>query len=200
VPVIGRSVRRRLRRSSPILWLVAPGSISFPQVYWRRGSHAMASFWPVKIDIAVMKALLAPLLSLFLLPGHHSRAEPAFHNLGFNGKETLMLDAAGIKTTQYPIASADGLTGAPTRKTYKETWVMFIGADGTISKQVLWVFDCTGRAAELAANFSLPASAETSYDLTHYVQGIGVERYMRRFPPTSFYEPAQKIVCQLRGQ
>jgi hypothetical protein len=139
------------------------------------------------------------LLSLLLLPAHLARAEPVFHNLGFNGKETLMLDLTRITTTQYPVGGA-GLADTPTQKTYKETWVMFIGADGTITKQVLWVFDCTGRAAELAASFSLQTPTERSYDLTAYVEGIGVERYLRRFPPTSFYEPIQKIVCQARGQ
>jgi len=77
---------------------------------------------------------------------------------------------------------------------------MFIDSDGKITKQVLWVFDCTGRAAELAAAFSVQTPTETSYNLTDYAEAIGVERFMRRFPPTSFYNTVQTIVCPAAPQ
>ena len=142
----------------------------------------------------VMKSSLA-LLILLLLPAHLARAEPGFHYLGFNGRETLMLDLSRLKTIQYPIGSAGNSLGAPTHKTYKEAWVLFIDADLKLAKQVLLVFDCLGRAAELGASVSLQTSTDRSYDLTGYAEGIGVERFMRRIPATSPYVAAQKFVC-----
>jgi hypothetical protein len=102
-----------------------------------------------------MKSSLALLILLLLLSAQLTRAEPKSYYLGYNGKETLMLDPTRISDAQYPVRGAGSLTATPARKTYKEAWVMFIDSDGKIAKQVLWVFDCTGRAAELAASFSL---------------------------------------------
>src|SRR5438876_405806 len=97
---------------------------------------------------------------------------------------------------QYPIGGAGHLMGTPARKTYKEAWLMFIDSDGKIVKQALWVFDCTGRAGELAASVSLQMSTEQSYDLTAYAQGIGVERYLRRIRPMSFLTPRKHLFAK----
>ena len=141
----------------------------------------------------VMKNSLA-LLILLLWPAHLIRAEPDFHYLGFNGKETLMLDPTRVTTVQYPIAAGPG-AGTRSQKAYKEAWIMFIN-EGQIAKQALWVFDCTGRAGELAASVLLQNSSDKSYDLTAYAQGIGVERYLRRIRPMTAFEAAQRIVCE----
>ena len=107
-----------------------------------------------------------------------------------------MLDLTRLRTIQYPIGGTGNLLGMPTHKTYKETWVLFIDSDLKIAKQVLLVFDCLGRAAELAASVSFQTSTDKSYDLSAYAEGIGAERFMRRIPPMSPYDTAQKVVCQ----
>ena len=109
----------------------------------------------------------------------------------------FLSDLSRLRTIQYPIGSAGNSLGAPTHKTYKEAWVLFIDSDLKLAKQVLLVFDCLGRAAELGASVSLQTSTDRSYDLTGYAEGIGVERFMRRIPATSPYVAAQKFVCPL---
>ncbi len=107
-----------------------------------------------------------------------------------NGK--LFIDTTRITSTTYPMGAAGNLVGALTPKVYKEAWVTWFEGEKIIA-QMLWVFDCGNRAGELAMDTNDKGS---SYDNTSSAQSIGVERYMKRIPPNSFYEMAQPIICK----
>lgn len=115
-------------------------------------------------------------------------------SIGSNGKESLFIDTKRITSATYPMGAAGNIVGVLTPKVYREAWVTVADAEGKTVAQLLWVFDCASRAGELAATFSNDATG--SYDKTSSAQSIGVERYMQRIPPNSFYETAQPIVCK----
>lgn len=136
------------------------------------------------------------LLGLALLSSvHAARAQqPNWVPIGSNGKENLFIDTKRITSTTYPMGAAGNIVGVLTPKVYREAWVTLGDSEGKTVAQMLWVFDCASRAGELAAVFS--NNTPGSYDKTASAQSIGVERYMQRIPPNSFYETAQPIVCK----
>ena len=126
---------------------------------------------------------------------HAAQAQqPNWVPLGTNGKENLFIDTKRITSTTYPMGAAGKTVGVLTPKVYREAWVTMGDSEGKTVAQMLWVFDCASRAGELAAAFSKKAPG--SYNRTASAQSIGVERYLQRISPNSFYETAQPIVCK----
>lgn len=127
-----------------------------------------------------------------------ANAQPQWSLIGSDGKETLYVDTDRIAKVQYPMGAGGNLVGVLTPKSYKQAWITAVDPEGKTTRQLLWVFDCTGRAGELADQITETTATTTqkSYDVTSNAQSIGVERYMQQIPPNSFYEAAQKAVCR----
>jgi hypothetical protein len=116
-------------------------------------------------------------------------------NLGKDSEGTsYLIDTKTIGKHVYPTGAGGNLVGVLTPKEYRETWANKINDQGERIEQYLWVFDCHSRAGTLAISNSRDASK--SSDVTAQAQSIGVERYMQRIPPNSWYDFAEKIVCK----
>jgi hypothetical protein len=132
---------------------------------------------------------------LFLLP---LQAFAADVSLGTDAEGTsYVIDTAKIGKHTYPMGAGGNLVGVLTPKEYSEAWAKRLNQNGQTVGQHLWVFDCNSRAGQLA--LADTAEASKSYDVTAQAQSTGVERYMQRIVPSSWYEVAEKVVCKKPG-
>lgn len=115
-------------------------------------------------------------------------------SIGFSTKGEMLIETKRITSTTYPTGGAGNLVGVLTPKSYAEAWITLTDGTGSTIEQLLWVFDCKGRAGELAAVKT--GDDPGSYDRTSSALTIGVERHMQRIPPNSLYELAEPIVCK----
>lgn len=139
-----------------------------------------------------MKRLL---LALYLLLPGASLAEPGWEGLTATESVRLAINTGGIRKVTYPMGAAGNIVGVLTPKVCREVWIRVSNlSDGQIVTQNLWVFDCAGRAGQLAVAGNL--LSRDDYDHTASAQSIGVERYMQRIPPGSIYATAETKVCK----
>ncbi|MBB5053321.1 hypothetical protein HNQ36_003312 [Afipia massiliensis] len=117
-------------------------------------------------------------------------------NLGTEAEGTsYVIDTTTIGVRSYRTGAVVGAI-APRDKDYREVWATRKNKKGEIESQLLWVFDCQSRAAELAEANTLDSSKNR--DVTARAQAGGIERYMVRIPPKSYFDHAERVVCKKR--
>lgn len=110
--------------------------------------------------------------------------------IGSSKNTNIYVDSRSVRAVEYP-NPLPGHIGGTRRATYTEVWIKGEDAAGKPAGKYLWMFDCNGRAAEMAA-----VTSKGSQDLTARSQQVGVEPYMIRIPPESLYSTVEKRVCK----
>jgi hypothetical protein len=114
--------------------------------------------------------------------------------LGYNGEGVnFVIDTGTIERKSYSTLIPAGAVHTIEPKMYRQVWVQGFNAEKVSTGQFLWVFNCEGRAGELA---SAAADTKKNYDVTARVMSGTIDPYMQAIPPNSFYKSVEKIVCK----
>jgi len=134
--------------------------------------------------------------TLLLLAPVSLRAEVV--GVGEAGEFKTYVDTSRVEDIRYPIPEPPGPRPAnapPSTKVYKQTWASAYDGNNVLVGQYLWVFDCRGRAAQLAVVDA--RDPNNDYDLTAQVLRLGVTSLLKAIPPISYFKFTEPVVCKM---
>ena len=146
------------------------------------------------LSVKTLHLVLAGFALFMVVDQAYGQARVQWVLVGKAENTTLHVNPNAIERQDYRTGTGPTLVQRLETKTYRQTWMMENNTQGRTIRQYFWVFDCAGRAGELAASDLVDPSK--SYDNSYLARNQGIEPHLQLIPPVSVAKNAQDVVCK----